>query len=266
MEHEKFYITIDIGGTYARVSSCNSLTQPKFKDARSFELSHIFEDDFNEIIKTIKNITKNKITAIGIALPGTLNTEKSLLARAMNLPEWINQEIKNRLFNEFNCPIYLENDGVTSGLGEALYGNDHKEDFIFVIWGTGVGGSKVEVKPILKASQLLKEDYPQEIRGRLHGKSLLEKYTKPLNELSTEDWDNIFVDFGELLVYISNKLKIKNIVIGGGIALKQSDRSRTLSQKLKEDNNIFLTITNLGDSHTFGLYSGAALIAVNENS
>ena len=40
----------------------------------------------------------------------------------------------------------------------------------------------------------------------------------------------------------------------------------TLSKKLKENYDINLQITGLGDSHTFGLYGAAALIAQQEKT
>ena len=218
MKDDNLYIAIDIGGTHARVASFSSLSDPKFENIKIFELSHIFENDFNQVVGIINDITKQKITAIGVGVPGVLNEKKDALVSATNIPEWIGMSLKDTLSEQFNCKVYVDNDAVTSGLGEALYGINRTENFIFMIWGTGVGGAVVEFKPGLKAQKLKKEDYLEEIRQRSYGKALLEKYGKPLGELESKDWDDIISEFEKLVVHVSNRFNVKNIVIGGRFA------------------------------------------------
>jgi predicted NBD/HSP70 family sugar kinase len=261
-----FYIAIDIGGTHVRIASFSSLTNPVFKNTKIFELSHVFDNDFKQIVETIHAIEPNKITAIGVGIPGVLNENKDSLVFATNIPEWININLKERLSEEFYCNVYLDNDAVTSGLGEALYGKTGLENFIFIIWGTGVGGAVVEIVPKLKGIKIQKSDYIEEIRYKSYAKHLVEKYGKPLSELESKTWEEIISDFEKLLIHVSNKFNIKNIVIGGGVALKQKERMITLSEKLKKNNMIHFQTATLGNDQTFGLYGAAALISQNNSS
>ncbi|MDQ5954307.1 MAG: glucokinase [Patescibacteria group bacterium] len=261
MKKENFYIGIDIGGTHARITSFSSLKELEFKGTKIITLTHNFENDFNEILKTVKSIKSKDITAIGVGLPGVLNEEKNLLISATNIPEWVNFDIKSKLIQIFQCRVFLENDAVTSALGEALYGGVQTEDFIYMIWGTGIGGATVELKPTLKVQKLSAESYITDLRHSLYGKFLLEKYNKPLRELESEEWNEVMFNFSKLIIHISDNFKIKNIIIAGGIALKQKARLELLAKKLKEENNINLRTTNLGDHHTFGLYGVAGFLA-----
>ncbi len=258
----KNYIAIDVGGTYARVACFKSLKTPLFNDIKVFKLSHNFEKDFENIKKIITEISKDKIDAIGVGLPGTLDESKSIIISAKHIPEWIDINVKEKLQKYFNCPIYLENDGVTSALGEAVYEENHKNDFIFIIWGTGIGGAVIKIKPYLKVEKLYGKDYPTDIRNNCGGRGLFEKYNKPLNELGSEDWNSIITDFFKLVVHVSGEFKIKEIVIGGGVALSQKEKIKIFSKKLKEKYGIYVKTTNFGDSHTFGLYGASALISI----
>ena len=263
MKKKENYIVIDIGGTYIRITNLSSLNNPVFKKIKVFKLSHIFEKDFNNIVKIIKKINKQKITAIGISLPGTLNKQKDTLLWATNLAEWTNKNLKEKFKNEFNCNIFLENDGIAAAIGEAIYKKNHKNNFIFLIWGTGIGGSIVKSKTKFKVKKFLKEDYMNSIRKKYNGKGLLKKYGKNLSKLKSKEWDHIIYNFGKLIIDLSNKFKIKEVILGGGVALKQKRKLKSFSKKLKKNHNINLKITTLGDHHTFGLYGASALLYKN---
>jgi hypothetical protein len=266
MRNKKLFIAIDIGGTYARVASLNSLISPEFKK-KNFKLTHNFKKDFKELNKAIGSLAgKRKIEAIGAGLPGELDLSGNKLILAPNLPEWINKNIKEKLSQNFDCEVYLENDATASGLGEAIYGSKPRKDFIFMVWGTGIGGGIVKIKPRLSAKIINFKKYLQKFEDKCGGKNLIKKYKKSPSKFSQEIWAKVMQDFEGEVVNLSRRLKIKNIIIGGGAALKNKHRLNILTKKLKQVYNINFRTTHLGNNHTFCLYGPAALIKLNRYS
>jgi predicted NBD/HSP70 family sugar kinase len=48
------------------------------------------------------------------------------------------------LRSALNCPIYVGNDCEAAGVGEGVYGLGQGREFVFLIWGTGIGGVHIK--------------------------------------------------------------------------------------------------------------------------
>jgi predicted NBD/HSP70 family sugar kinase len=78
-----------------------------------------------------------KPLGIGVALPGLVNADTGTLVYAPNL-QWSDVNLRERWGPVFDVPLYTENDGTTSALGEYYFGVAKGcRDFIYL--GTGVG-------------------------------------------------------------------------------------------------------------------------------
>ncbi|NDJ77784.1 MAG: ROK family protein [Chloroflexi bacterium] len=79
-----------------------------------------------------------KPLGIGLGLPGLIDTENKRLVFAPNLG-WRDVSFCDRWEQRFRVPLYVENDGNASALGEYYFGvaKGH-EDFLFIATGTGL--------------------------------------------------------------------------------------------------------------------------------
>lgn len=105
--------------------------------------------DFDEGIALIKTTADalsggQKIQAAVVGIAGVLDAEKSKLLTSPNLPGWVGKPIKEKLYKEFECLVFVENDAGLAGLGEAVYGaGKGKEIVVYMTISTGVGGTRI---------------------------------------------------------------------------------------------------------------------------
>ena len=104
-------------------------------------MSHDFKNDFQKIIETIEEISGGKVDAIGMGTPGTYDETKQFLISAKNLPELVNVQFVQMLSEKFGCKVFADNDALVASLGEAMYGQGRSGNFMYITWGTGVGGA-----------------------------------------------------------------------------------------------------------------------------
>lgn len=83
--------------------------------------------------------------AIGISTSGEVDVRTGAICSANeNIPHFSGTEIGTVLHDAFGVPVAVENDANAAALGELAYGAMRGErDFLYVTYGTGVGGAIV---------------------------------------------------------------------------------------------------------------------------
>jgi len=101
----------------------------------------------NVVLETIKELLNQilkeqqveQIESIGIAFPGTVSNGVVVKAENLGIE---NLKLVEELKEDFDMPIYLENDAKCAAIAEKKYGSlKSYEDALFLIVGTGVGGA-----------------------------------------------------------------------------------------------------------------------------
>jgi len=86
----------------------------------------------------------HKLTAVAGGLPGQLDAKTGALSRVMNMPAWNGTPALKGLSEVVDCPVYLANDTVLVGLGEARYGaGDTKGVMAYVTISSGVNAVRL---------------------------------------------------------------------------------------------------------------------------
>lgn len=252
------YIGIDIGGTNARIAGSKSLNNIVLEKTVRFELSHDFETDFKKIIESIELINKSEIQSIAIGTPGTYSEDKKTIISANPIPEWVSQSFVEKLSKKFGCPVLADNDAVIASLGEAEYGHGKSKNYIYITWGTGTGGALVKNKNGEADSQKINWHlYLKDFEEKCGGKNIMKKYGRIASDLDEVEWSKIMNDMEFLLEDISEKLREKNIIMGGGMTARQKIRIEEMANGLKlKDINLMSSIFR----DDVGLYGAFALI------
>lgn len=140
-------IGIDVGGSHIGLGLIDLkgnllLKREKDYDKNQKDMSNIVLDTIKQLINEIleeNQIEIKEIESIGIAFPGTVSN--GIVVKAENLGIE-NFKIVEELKQQFNIPIYLENDAKCAAIAEKKYGSLKKyDDALFLIIGTGVGGA-----------------------------------------------------------------------------------------------------------------------------
>ncbi len=140
-----FAIGIDLGGTTVKTA----LVDTNGKIVSQVKLPTLAEQHPDVVIGQIKKsieeillLSKGKnISGIGIAVPGLVENPGGILKNPANFKGWEIIALGDVLQKAFGMKTVVDNDANVAALAEAKFGagKDHP-NFLFVIWGTGVGG------------------------------------------------------------------------------------------------------------------------------
>lgn len=138
----KNYIGIDIGGT----KILGAVVSESGKISKQFLIpTPRSKTDFLRNLKTAvaKLLSAQKISGIGVGVPGVLDMQRKVLLRAPNLP-FLNGWRIEKFFAEFHLPVLTDNDSRCFLRAEAGLGAGHGyRNIAGLTIGTGIGGGIV---------------------------------------------------------------------------------------------------------------------------
>lgn len=146
-----YYIGVDLGGTNIAAGIVDKNGKLVRKDSvptnAAREIDEIIKDMAALCEKLIKdeNLTLSDIDSIGIATPGTADSDHGIVIISNNI-KFDNYPLAERLgkFLGFDKKIYIENDANAAAKGEAYCGAARGTSIsVMITLGTGVGGGIV---------------------------------------------------------------------------------------------------------------------------
>jgi glucokinase len=132
-------IGVDLGGTKVKAgiekNGCIIHQKTIFlqqKDSLSATLS--------QLIDLIKPLTHYSATSIGIGVPSVVDTERGIVYNVANIPSWEKVALRDILEEEFNLPVFVNNDVNCFTLGEHRFGvAKNYNSVVGMTIGTGLG-------------------------------------------------------------------------------------------------------------------------------
>ena len=89
-------------------------------------------------------IPMDRIVAVGLATPGTMDIPNGMLLEPPNLPGWMNYPIRDRVAAQLKRPTILQNDANAAAYGEYWAGSaKNVRSLLFYTLGTGLGGGVI---------------------------------------------------------------------------------------------------------------------------
>lgn len=193
----KYYISIDIGGTFIKYGLIDENAIIKEKNELETEAYKGGEQILEKVLKIIENYTKSQqIEGVAISTAGMVDRKNGSIRYASDLiPNYIGINFKKPIKEQFDLDCAVENDVNCAGLGEYISGagKDSKIALILTI-GTGIGGCAVingEVYQGVSGSALeigYMKIGNEDLQDLGSAKTLVEKVAKEKNE-SVDDWD-----------------------------------------------------------------------------
>ena len=267
------FLGIDIGGTSVRVTAFADLEHHTRIGGDEFRVSGDYDSDLHSLVNACQLMYGSYCEefggteGIGVAIAGVLDKDRTKLARAGNTRQWVDQPFVQTLSAMFGCDVALGNDAEAAAMAEAMYGNPDDDDFWFVIWGTGVGGTlarNVGGKMFAFAGELGHQKL-SDVHGRqcacgqfdcletYCGGAMIRKYEGvPAEELTSVRWTKVLEYMATGLHNIVTIQPVSKIYFGGGIAAKQSQFIPKLELLLREELRIVgapsLELSRFGES------------------
>lgn len=244
------YVAVDIGGTTGRVAAFASTDDPAPVARQDFSMTREYTADLVELQKAIKAVAGDgPIEGVGLGIAGVVDPAGKTITSSGRLEGWHGHPIRADLEKAFSCPVKLANDSLVPALAEAIYG-EIQESFWMVTWGTGVGGSLVEMvngEPMVSPSelghQIIKADdtFPADGCGRpgcleslVAGDGIERRFGKVATDLSESEWSQVVEWFAEGLYNLMTIQFPPRIVMGGGLTTKCAEQVPKIRQALTE--------------------------------
>ncbi|MDE2590723.1 MAG: ROK family protein [Patescibacteria group bacterium] len=243
-------MALDIGGTNIRVAASDTLSPIVITKRTFFPNTNNFTKDFTKLLDEIRFISKDiKIEGIGVGIAGQLKEDQQTLREAPNFPSWNNQNVVEQIQKAFSCPVTFQNDAVAGALGEAVYRDYKEENFLYLIWGTGIGGAEVAfVNNAPTAKQLPWEENFPEWEKACGGKSIINEFGKPAESLSEEEWDEVDKRFALHFSKFLKKTSPSRVVFGGGVAINHSLHLYHAVEMMQQTPLPIIVVSSLGET------------------
>ena len=156
---EKYSIGIDLGGTKILIALVNkntgeviySVKKKTKKDKGPKNIIRKMLEGISELLDESK-IPISNIESIGIGAAGQVDRENGILIAAPNL-DCYDLNIREKIQEYYNLPVYLGNDVEIAAIGELKFGAAKGyDDIVCIFVGTGVGSSIVKNGKIIRGA------------------------------------------------------------------------------------------------------------------
>lgn len=132
-------IGVDLGGTNVKSGRIEG-NQISEKSKINISSKDSKQKVIDEVKESISGVWNEQVDGIGIGVPGLANSEKGIVYDIVNIPSWDEVHLKEEMENEFNVPVYINNDANCFAVGEKYFGKGQDIDnMVGLIIGTGLG-------------------------------------------------------------------------------------------------------------------------------
>lgn len=143
-KNEGVILAVDIGGTKVAAglvtSSGKILTAARTKMVAHGNAAEGLGAVREAMDSDLKNREPRKIRAIGVSVPGWVDSTTGTLLSAANLPCWRNFHLARELEKHYRMPVRMANDAKAAALAEAAWGAGRGyRNVFYATLGTGVG-------------------------------------------------------------------------------------------------------------------------------
>ena len=296
---KKLIVGVDLGGTKIVTGVINTKGEvigSPVKVATNAEepAESIIKRMIDSIHLSISNAssTTDDVMGIGIGSPSPLDIKNGIILTTQNLPTLHYYKLKEKIYNAFKVPVFVNNDANCFALGEAYFGSVRIiQNAVGITLGTGFGcglilnrrvycgstdtAAEIDLCPYLDGNL---EDY---ISGRgvvkIYKKiSGMENTPPNIYDLARENdgdalktWEEFGYHLGLALAYVVNILDPEVIIIGGSLSNAYTFFSKKMIETLHKNinpvprENLKIEIATLGENAGF---IGAACLVLMENN
>ena len=271
-------IGIDLGGTNIRgglvsESNLSSILSQKVSASGSVD------DVLKELFSLIDKLINSSVNAIGIGVPGLVDTEHGIVYDVVNIPSWKQVPLGKLLGDRYHLPVFINNDANCFALGEFYFGKGKGFDsMIGLTIGTGLGSGVIINKKLYAgrnggAGEFGMIDYLDKyVEWYASGQFFKNVYktdgeavfknAKEGNKEAIGMYEEMGVHLGNAIKTILYALDVELIILGGSVRHAYPFFSKTVWQSLQNFafqnavRNLRIEVSELENS---GLLGAAAL-------
>ena len=145
IEIRKYYIGIDLGGTYIKGGLVddlgNIIVEDKIPTETEFGAERVMDNIAALVKKLLKtaNMSPSDVEGVGMGVPGMIDSKSGTVIFSNNL-NWKDVKIAEGVSERTGIKVKIANDANVAALGESVFGAGNSyDDCILITLGTGVG-------------------------------------------------------------------------------------------------------------------------------
>jgi glucokinase len=147
-KNSKVVLGVDIGGTKIAAGLVNSDGKILYSVRKKMTAKKSAREGLLAVKQAVDEVlsktSKYQPTAIGISVPGWVDSAEGVLLKATNLPCWKNFPLAKQVEDLYHLPTHLSNDANAAALAEAAWGaGAGYRNVFYVTLGTGIGTALV---------------------------------------------------------------------------------------------------------------------------
>jgi glucokinase len=136
-------VAVDMGASHIRWALADSgahIVEELRESAHGDGASAVIDQIRDGIARLLMKPRTGELLGIAIGVPGGVDPRNGKVVDANNVPGWREVDMGGELEQQFNCPVYLDNDANMAAIGEHWRGIAKGiDDFVFIALGTGIG-------------------------------------------------------------------------------------------------------------------------------
>ena len=141
-DNDNIFLGIDLGGTTMKGALVNAHGEILEESRIDTELhkSDVLQTQILAFARTLHSLAGGRAAAIGIGVPGLVNTQTNRIETMPNLPDISDVDIPALLTQELGLPVILDNDANVAAFAELHAGAARGKRNVFIVTlGTGIG-------------------------------------------------------------------------------------------------------------------------------
>jgi glucokinase len=137
-------LAVDIGGTKIAAGLVSRSGEILLARRVPMVARSTSEEGLHGVFRAIGAVHRDRrarrARAIGVSVPGWVDTRRGVLVSAPNIPCWRDLPLRREIENRFGLPVRIANDANAGALAEARWGAGARHRIVFyVTLGTGLG-------------------------------------------------------------------------------------------------------------------------------
>lgn len=138
-------IGVDLGGTTVKTglidSDGNIIAQSKLPTLAELNPQAVIGQIVKSIQEVLPHAKGKTVAGIGIGSPGLIQNPGGIVKSPPNMNNWDVVPLADEISKVFKMRVEVDNDANVAAVAEAKFGAGKEiPNFLFIIWGTGVGG------------------------------------------------------------------------------------------------------------------------------
>jgi len=269
---------IDLGGTKisAGIVNANELNHISSKKiTANGSVEQVLEDLFS----VTDELMNDRISAIGIGVPGLVDAERGIVYDVMNIASWKEVALQKLMHDRYHLPVFINNDANCFALGEYYFGKGRGYNSVIGLTiGTGLGSGLILNKKLFTgknfgAGEFGIIDYMDHVyEYYASGQYFTNVYQidgeivfKNANQGEADAlrmYEEMGMHLGNAIKTILYALDVELIILGGSVRHAYPYFSKTMRQQIKtcafkkSAENLKIEISELNNS---GILGAAAL-------